>query len=29
VKSIENNIQPDAEIFSKPQSTKVVFGGKP
>ena len=28
VKSIEDNIPLDAEIFSKPQSTKLVFGGK-
>ncbi len=28
VKSIEDNLELDAEIFSKPQSTKVVFGGK-
>jgi hypothetical protein len=28
VKSITHNLQMDAEIFSKPQSTKLVFGGK-
>jgi hypothetical protein len=28
VKKIEDNIQIDAESFSKPQSTKLVFGGK-
>ncbi len=28
IRSIETNIPLDAEIFSKPQSTKLVFGGK-
>jgi outer membrane lipoprotein-sorting protein len=28
IKSVENNIPLDPEIFSKPQSTKLVFGGK-
>jgi len=28
IKSIEDNIPMDAEIFSKPQSTKLVLGGK-
>lgn len=28
VKSIEDNVAIDAESFSKPQSTKLVFGGK-
>jgi hypothetical protein len=28
VKSVENNVPVDAESFSKPQSTKLVFGGK-
>gem|GEM_PF-3468295 len=28
IKSIENNVAINAEVFSKPQSTKMVFGGK-
>jgi hypothetical protein len=28
VKSIEDNVELDPEIFTKPQSTKLVFGGK-
>jgi hypothetical protein len=28
VKTVENNVPIDAENFSKPQSTKLVFGGK-
>lgn len=28
IKNVENNVQLNAEIFSKPQSAKLVFGGK-